>query len=202
MTNIVTTKIKENIMATKTCPNGHQYDSSIYGNNCPFCPSGEKTRVNIPENPTINVNDDDPEKKTVPYNDISDGGGHTVIRRVMPDGGAQAGAADNNYRKVIGLLVTYSGNPAGDIYNIYEGKNIVGSAPTDSVAIVGDKNMSRGHLTILKQPGGSKFWANDNMSSNGSYINGRLIEEKTELHSGDVIVLGATKFVFLAIPEF
>lgn len=24
-------------MATKKCPNGHQYDTSIYGDNCPFC---------------------------------------------------------------------------------------------------------------------------------------------------------------------
>ena len=32
-------------MATKKCPNGHQYDSSIYGDNCPFCPSGH-THVN------------------------------------------------------------------------------------------------------------------------------------------------------------
>lgn len=33
-------------MATKKCPNGHQYDSSIYGDNCPFCPGEGHTRVN------------------------------------------------------------------------------------------------------------------------------------------------------------
>lgn len=32
-------------MATKKCINGHQYDSSIYGDNCPFCPSSHSTRV-------------------------------------------------------------------------------------------------------------------------------------------------------------
>ncbi len=26
-------------MATKTCPIGHQYDSDIFGDDCPFCPS-------------------------------------------------------------------------------------------------------------------------------------------------------------------
>ncbi len=33
-------------MATKKCPNGHQYDSGIYGDNCPFCPESSHTRVN------------------------------------------------------------------------------------------------------------------------------------------------------------
>ena len=40
-------------MATKKCPNGHIYDPNVYGDNCPFCPSGDtvnlgggKTKVN------------------------------------------------------------------------------------------------------------------------------------------------------------
>ena len=33
-------------MARRTCSKGHIYDSAIYGDNCPFCPSGTGTAVN------------------------------------------------------------------------------------------------------------------------------------------------------------
>ena len=67
-----------NIMATKTCKNGHAYDASIYGQNCPFCPQEdgtEKTKVNSGngfEDPTLpnsswgQNNPTDPTKPTVP----------------------------------------------------------------------------------------------------------------------------------------
>ena len=194
-------------MATKKCPNGHQYDSSIYGDNCPFCPENSHTRVNFDDNGTQSTratdwNVDGETGATVTFQQDF-GGGHTVIRRIDENGNPVSDPSENNdYRKIVGILVSYSSNPAGEVYNICEGKNVVGSSSTDTIPITKDKNMSRGHLTILKQPGGTKFWANDNMSSNGTFINGHLIEEKTELHSGDVIVLGSTKLVFLAIPEF
>lgn len=30
-------------MPKKVCPNGHIYDSSIYGDECPLCPKGVVT---------------------------------------------------------------------------------------------------------------------------------------------------------------
>ena len=105
-------------MATKKCPNGHQYDSSIYGDNCPFCPQSGHTQVNMPGigAPTAkteinnNFNGNSTPGATAPttpyYPGMPDvpggGGGHTVIRTVgqpgspNPDGG----------RKLVGLLVS------------------------------------------------------------------------------------------------
>ena len=62
-------------MATKKCPNGHQYDSSIYGDNCPFCPSGH-THVN---------NDSESETKATMANGIGGATGATGATAPMND---------------------------------------------------------------------------------------------------------------------
>lgn len=192
-------------MATKKCPNGHQYDSSIYGDNCPFCPSGH-THVN---------NDSESETKATMANGIGGatgatgamapmnddfGGGHTVIRNLNgtgvsnPDGG----------RRIVGVLVSYSANPAGEVYKIYEGKNIIGRGNDCDIPFPNDNNMSREHLLIQYIEAKGAFRAVDRGSSNGTYINGQVcvLGDVIEIKTNDVIVLGSTKFIFLAIPQF
>ena len=190
-------------MATKKCPNGHQYDSSIYGDNCPFCPESSHTKVN---NATGSF-----DGATRPTGDwvgvetgatalLQDefGGGHTVIRNLNgtgasnPDGG----------RKVVGVLVSYSANPAGEVFKIYEGRNIVGRSATADICFSNDDKMSSNHLLILFVEAEGIVWAEDQKSSNGTYINGKFARGMVELHTNDVIVLGATKMVFLGVPEF
>ncbi|MBO7226697.1 MAG: FHA domain-containing protein [Bacteroidales bacterium] len=48
------------------------------------------------------------------------------------------------------------------------------------------------------------FKAKDQGSSNGTFVNGQVyaMDESIELKTNDVLILGKTKFVFLAIPEF
>jgi hypothetical protein len=188
-------------MPTKKCPNGHQYDSSIYGDNCPFCPESSHTRVN---------NDDSTQSTratgwdgggetdaTAPYQEDI-GGGHTVIRNLNgtgmsnPDGG----------RKLVGVLISYSANPAGEVYKIYEGRNIVGRSNTADISFSNDDKMSKEHLLILYVEAEGIVWAEDQKSSNGTYINGKFARGMVELHTNDIIVLGATKMVFLGVPEF
>lgn len=191
-------------MATKKCPNGHQYDSSIYGDNCPFCPSADKTKVNQ-ENKTEKtkvVNDSYPggTSETVKINETEKpmGGGATVIRHNNPSGAT--GLAGGN-RRVVGVLVSYTHNPLGEVYKIYEGKNIIGRAPTCDIPITIDPNVSSQHLMLLFREAEGVFWAIDQNSSNGTYINGSFASEKVKLNTNDIIVIGATKMVFLIIPQ-
>lgn len=196
-------------MATKKCPNGHQYDSSIYGDNCPFCPQGGHTHVND-EHTHVNGMGDETQKtyadnwgggpktgETIPVQD-NIGGGHTVIRNLNntgmtnPDGG----------RKVVGILVSYSSNPAGEVFKIYEGRNIIGRAHSADICFNQDEKMSSVHLLILYREAEGIFWAVDQNSSNGTYINGKFASDRVELHTNDVIVLGGTKMIFLGIPVF
>lgn len=187
-------------MATKQCTNGHHYDAAIYGDNCPFCPSGNKTKVNstkLNSGSTVVVNGSDnptdvwpvTENKTEPY---TPGGGATVIK-------TKTGNAVG--RKLVGLLVSYDQTPNGEVYRIYEGRNVVGRRATCNIPISSDENMSSEHLLILYREAEGIFWAADQNSSNGTYINGEFVSERRKLATNDIIVVGATRFVFLAIPQ-
>ncbi|WP_195629504.1 FHA domain-containing protein [Bacteroides finegoldii] len=187
-------------MATKKCANGHQYDASIYGDNCPFCPSGS-TKVN-PETGGTHTSvwppiDDNITGKTKPIGDSPIGGGATVIRHATPTGETSLGGQN---RKLVGLLVSYDSNPLGEVYKIYEGRNLAGRAVTCDIALTIDNNISSAHLLILYREAEGIFWAVDQNSSNGTYINGKFISDKVQLQTNDIIVLGATKLIFLAIP--
>ena len=84
---------------------------------------------------------------------------------------------------------------------IYEGRNVIGRAATSDIPIPGDSNMSSQHLLILYREAEGIFWAADQNSSNGTYINGTFVGDRVQLYTNDVIVLGATKMIFLAIPQ-
>lgn len=195
-------------MATKKCVNGHQYDSSIYGDKCPFCPSSTSSadKTKITENPS---------KKTKLIGDIETyipnetlkieepiehdiPGGGTIIRHTTPTG--DTGITSGN-RKLVGLLISYSLNPLGDVYKIYEGKNLIGKAPTCDIALIGDNYISSSHLLILYREAEDIFWTIDQNSSNGTYVNGQFASDRVRLNTNDIIVIGATKLVFLAIPQ-
>lgn len=196
-------------MATKTCPNGHKYDSSIYGDNCPFCPSeSAKTKVslsneydNFGEKTRVAGSDDSNDALTRPIStdadfseDQSEEGG-TVIRIV--DQNAQNA---NTGRKLVGLLVSYSEKENGEVYKVLEGRTCIGRSKQNDICIASDYNMSSKHLMILYREAEGKFWAIDQDSSNGTYINGEFASDKVLLKTNDIIVIGSSKFTFLAIP--
>ena len=191
-------------MATQKCPNGHQYDSNIYGDNCPFCPESGHTRVNDDSNDfsgetrAVGEGWGSPAATmaTAAFQDDF-AGGHTVIRTAggnesNPDGG----------RKLVGLLVSFNDNPAGEVYKIYEGRNIIGRSNTADIPFVRDDKMSGQHLLILYVEAEGIVWAEDQKSSNGTYINGKFARGLVELHTNDVITAGNTKLLFLGIPAF
>ncbi len=221
-------------MAIQQCPNGHQYDSSIYGNNCPFCPS-EATHLSVgsgagtppPFNPqpqfdsgagstqvmggggydaapTVPVESYEErtqlmeEAGTDPMQSQAFDDGRTKIRSLDGDDNA----VGNDGRKLVGLLVTYSMNPCGQVFPIYEGRNIVGRDQACDIALTSDDKVSSKHLVILWRSQEGIMWGEDQMSSNGTFVNDKFASEKFQLTNGDVLLVGNTKFLYLAIPEF
>lgn len=194
-------------MATKKCTNGHQYDSTIYGENCPFCPSAQTKQV-------TNFNDDfrtrvsnetgaSWEAPTIPMADSFSGhneGAATVIRHLSPAGASADNPVGGN-RKLVALLVSYASNPLGEVYKLYEGRNTIGRASSADVTLTGDNNLSGQHLLILFREAEGIFWAADQNSSNGTYINNQFVSERVQLTTNDTILLGATKLTFIAIPQ-
>lgn len=182
-------------MATKTCINGHVYDPNVYGDNCPFCPAQGTQTIQSPSGQHTIVNNDDiqdhPTKPTMPINQDAENG--TIIK---PFGGS----GSSGKKKLVGLLISYDTNPLGDVFKIYEGRNIVGRKTTVDIPITKDLGISSEHLIILYREAEGVYWCIDNNSSNGVFVN-NVFQNKVAIQTNDVITIGSTKLIFLAIPK-
>ena len=190
-----------------TCPNGHKYDYSIYGDKCPFCPSSDdsgKTQMVAPgsfgdeghtmlNNPTGATSATS--AATVISSPVEDSDeGHTCIH--------VAGGESAKTGRMVALLVSYDTNPCGEVYKIVEGRTLIGRAITgNNISVPTDKDMSSTHLLLLYVAAEGIFWAEDQKSSNGTFINDKFARGLTELHTNDKIRIGNTTFTFLAIPQ-
>ena len=198
-------------MATKKCANGHQYDPAIYGDKCPFCPSSTgSTKVNTDFQEGLGtkvLGGDEPKPKpteTIGINGDDVAGGGTVIHHVGGTVTGETGVSGN--RRLVGLLVSYSANPTGEVYKVYEGRTTIGRDITCDIPFPNDPHMSSKHLLIqyVEAKGAFRAQEYDRGSANGSYVNGQVyvLGDVIDLKNNDVIVIGGTKFIFLAIPEF
>lgn len=126
-------------------------------------------------------------------------GARTTIRRnpAMMGGAAKPG---DDSRKLVGFLVTYNRTPMGKAFNIYEGRNYIGRDASCDISIPDDNQMSGKHMLIRYLSGNNKFSFKDEMSSNGTYVNKELLDEG-ELQNYDIIRVGSTLFIFIAIPQ-
>lgn len=227
-------------MQKKTCPNGHVYDQSIYGDTCPLCPPASAnpgnmtnmvsqnttkvaaeasqsahTRVSppnmgatpvpqgaVPMSPSFDPTGSthvSPNVSQQVQNGASAQQHRTVIRHNPKVGGAPAKANEEG-RKLVGFLVTYNRTPMGKAYNIYEGRNVIGRDESCDIAVTDDNQMSGRHMSIRYLSGNNKFRFHDEMSSNGTYVNKEL-QDDGELENYDIIRVGSTLFIFIAIPQ-
>lgn len=228
-------------MLKKTCPNGHVYDQSIYGDTCPLCPSSANTGSNTASNltmaapgessgartrvvqPSVNPGSGIPngfpgmqaqqdptgstkvspsvkqQTQSVSQPQAQNAGARTTIRRNPAMMGAAVKPGEDG-RKLVGFLVTYNRTPMGKAFNIYEGRNYIGRDASCDISIPDDNQMSGKHMLIRYLSGNNKFSFKDEMSSNGTYINKELLDEG-ELQNYDIIRVGSTLFIFIAIPQ-
>lgn len=126
-------------------------------------------------------------------------GARTTIRRNPAMMGAAVKPGEDG-RKLVGFLVTYNRNPMGKAFNIYEGRNYIGRDASCDISIPDDNQMSGKHMLIRYLSGNNKFSFKDEMSSNGTYVNKELLDEG-ELQNYDIIRVGSTLFIFIAIPQ-
>lgn len=117
---------------------------------------------------------------------------------IRPAAGSPVRAAQG--RKLVGFLVSYSKNPMGVSYNIYEGRNYIGRDASCDISIPEDTQMSSRHMSILYRNVDHKFKFRDEQSSNGTFVNKQLLDDG-ELENYDIIRVGSTLFVFVAIPQ-
>ncbi len=206
------------------CSNGHFYGKNLA--NCPHCPTGNSTQVTQPNNldrtsitgqtgGTVDLN------KTQITGGLTDGGSmdSTVLFGAQPSSGdafgkakdlnrtfiqTEEGSADGSFgegnarpsRKITAWLVSYTIDPMGVDFRIYEGTNTIGRDPENTISIPEDNSISSKHVSLLCRR--DRFYLKDEMTANGTYINDAEIEIGVpyELKDGDKIKIGSTILKF------
>jgi hypothetical protein len=97
--------------------------------------------------------------------------------------------------RIVGWLITYSHNPDGEDFRIYAGYNRIGANPVCDI-VVGDDTVSGSHAIIVYRDG--RCLIKDDLSRNGTYVNGKEIGEAYPLQSYDQIRIGNTYLTFIA----
>lgn len=124
----------------------------------------------------------------------------TFIGEANPGKGAQgstgSASAPRAARKIVGWIISYNLDPMGLDYRIFEGNNTIGRDPSNSIILAKESTISGRHVTILFKSG--KFHVKDEMSANGSFLNGEEMEiqKAYALNDGDELRLGNAVFKF------
>ncbi len=110
--------------------------------------------------------------------------------------GSSIEAAPRSTRRIVGWIISYTLDPMGVDYRIYEGSNTIGKNPGNTISINKDVTISGEHVNILYKKG--KFHIKDKMTTNGTFINGEEleVEQAYEISDGDEIKMGNTVFKF------
>lgn len=141
--------------------------------------------------------------------EVLPGGGHRETKVMpgvaAPEPGGRFGEGDT--RRILGVLITYTWRPEGELFPVREGKNFIGRDKINSdashrscdVQVPQDSRMSGEHALILCRHGRHDII--DQMSSNGTFLKGELLisNQSTELPSYAEIQTGSTVWTFVKI---
>lgn len=204
-------------MTLVKCPNGHYYDSSRFGNNCPHCGmsgaasiGADQTTVplNIPDAPQpanevtepLTVSQpvvsqpvvSQPANVTAPT--VSDDDRTLPVTADMLDGMVEKPAP------VVGWLVCTDGVNKGTDYRLHQGRNFVGRSPEMDVCILGDNTVSRSsHAIVVYDPRSNVYLAQPGSSKELFYVNDKLVLNPVELKTMDLLNIGDTKLMFVPL---
>lgn len=196
----------------KQCDKGHYFKEDL--SECPYCPKGsgggndDKTRVqgDLGSNERTELGDKTqvfgsaPSQQPVsvtppPPRDLN----KTFIQEVeeVSQGGEVKEVVHQRAtRKIVGWIISYTLDPMGLDFRLYEGNNTIGRNPGSDVTIAGDPSVSGHHATLLFKKG--RFYLKDEMAANGTFINDEEIEvgQPYEIKDGDNLRIGNTVFKF------
>ena len=105
-----------------------------------------------------------------------------------------------NIDPVVGWLACIEGVEKGRDYCIYGKNNTIGRTDKNDIVIKGDTTISReNHARIGYDPKHNNFHLIPGESTNAIYVNDDPVYVPTDLNDRDVIELGESKFVFVAL---
>ena len=195
-----------------TCPKGHPMDPSW--TSCPRCEAESRAQErssadagsqsfseNIERRPTMShdtmiSSEDTP--RPGHHGTRVDTGEETappVARRATPR------------RKITGVLVSFTWDSQGELFVLYEGRNVIGKGYVESeggrpcdVMMSTDNTMSNEHAVILCRAGRYELF--DRQSTNGTFVDDKFVESRgIELKDGAKIKTGATVWLIRKIES-
>ena len=196
------------------CPQGHFYNAAIYSS-CPHCdgiiPDHFSETIDISNaNVQADAAGDFPPTMS-PTMDPA--GGYRTQSPQGPDslnpfssptiiGGDTADG--NQVEPVVGWLVCIDGPVRGNDFRIHAGYNYIGREMGD-IHIQGDLQISRqNHAMIAFDSSEGVFYVGPSAGRNLMKVNGKTILNAVEIKNYDIISIGTTKLMFVALcgPHF
>jgi len=108
---------------------------------------------------------------------------------------AEGTTAHSSKGKIVGWLISYTRNADGEDFRLYAGYNRIGANPVCDI-VLQDETVSGSHAIIVYRDG--RFLVKDDLSRNGTFVNGREISEAHPLQSYDQVRIGNTYLTFIA----
>lgn len=188
----------------RRCEAGHVMDPSW--ESCPYCDAEKRSKEQTQEVPHVSLNAASGRKTRVGEGAAGAGRRET---KAMPSGppsppGGQTG--ESGTRRIVGVLITYTWRPEGQLFPIREGKNFIGADKVSSdashrpcdICITSDPKLSAEHALILCRHG--RYDLCDQKSSNGTFVNNELVPMPgIELPNYAQIKTGSTVWTFIKI---
>ncbi len=170
-----------------TCKNGHNYDSSLPA--CPFCPRNELSSGGAEtwvDNRDKTVVDNSPPKLNPGKQGTGDSD-KTMIFSPEQSGASAPASPQAGVRKLIGWLVSYDISPVGTDYKLFVGRQKIGSRPGNDIQLQ-QPGVSEEHAILLYRD--NKITIQDMSSTNGTFVNDEMIEDKAVLKNDDMVRIG------------
>ncbi|MBF0316982.1 MAG: FHA domain-containing protein [Nitrospirae bacterium] len=104
------------------------------------------------------------------------------------------------FNPTTGWLIVIEGDFRGQDYCLKTGKNEIGRSKENHISIETDRLMSRKHAKLYYYPKLNSFFI-ENLSPQGTKVNGKTISEKTRLKDIDVIEMGTTIFLLRTLCD-
>jgi pSer/pThr/pTyr-binding forkhead associated (FHA) protein len=115
-----------------------------------------------------------------------------------PEEVAPRAAPEIAQRKIVGVLLTFSWDPAGQLFPVREGRNLIGRGKDCDVCVTQDEALSEKHAHITFR---KNFVIGDLVSMAGTYLNSEPVEEQfAVLPDRATIRTGSTTWTFIALP--
>ncbi|HEY9778452.1 MAG TPA: FHA domain-containing protein [Planktothrix sp.] len=121
-----------------------------------------------------------------------------VTQELDLDGGSRRSISDTSggARKESKVRPAFLFNKlTNDRHALTQSVSKIGRDQTNNISITNDHYISRHHAWVLQMQGG--YWVEDLGSTNGTLLNGEILNERKQIFPGDRLTFGKTELVFV-----